>query len=544
MSNCGCGCTNGSGDYTAMAGAGFVRPRFFGGMLLTEDDLQAVVDYSLAKHKLTNRYVIGAGVVCGLDVKEDPCNPRAVVVSPGYAIECCGNDILVSCPETLDIIDLVRDLRQRTGVDCGEPCDEQPPRDYYLYVRYVETQTSPVAPYTPDDCATGDCEFSRVSEGYSFELRCDGPEDLDNLIDALCECRPSEEEVRRRVADTQEVVSLVQRDRAIAEEVAKYREAVVRAPSAAAFKKVLVDPDKPEGAVRFDEGVELVGRVVAARAQAVAEERPEGARPVPQSVLGKAKSLAERLRASEELNARPPEERARIGRVLTTAIEQPDLSTLTHSDRAWLREGSSPADADRTFVVRAREVQDGVLRQLADQGDTGSEDYRAVSAMSFRSLSGASISDVSRLAAVFLRLARGCACSAFNPPCPTCTDDAVALARVSVDGCEVVDVCTLVRHWVMAPRTLGYWFPVAEALRDRLERVCCAGENRRVAAAEEGRVSATPYAIAEHAGADLAQRFKLCSGDERSEAKIAALERKVEALRQHLAAAEEKGVPA
>ena len=47
-----------------------------------------------------------AGVVCGLAVKPDPCDTRSVNVSPGYAIECCGNDILVSCPETVDIIDL------------------------------------------------------------------------------------------------------------------------------------------------------------------------------------------------------------------------------------------------------------------------------------------------------------------------------------------------------------------------------------------------------------------------------------------------------
>ena len=44
-------------------------------MLLTEDDLQAVVDYTVAKRRLTNRHVFGPGVVCGLEVDCDPCDP-------------------------------------------------------------------------------------------------------------------------------------------------------------------------------------------------------------------------------------------------------------------------------------------------------------------------------------------------------------------------------------------------------------------------------------------------------------------------------------
>ena len=176
-SGCGCGgghggaggCSGGCGSGCtctgAPAGTSAVRPQFFGGMLLTEDDLQSITDYVVEKRRLTNRSVFGNGVVCGLDVTCDPCDVGSVVVDPGYALDCCGNDIVVSCPETLDVLALVRELRDRTGVDCGEPCDDQPCQTYVLNVVYTEEPTDPVAPYDQDDCAVGDCQFSTGPRG-------------------------------------------------------------------------------------------------------------------------------------------------------------------------------------------------------------------------------------------------------------------------------------------------------------------------------------------------------------------------------------------
>src|SRR4051794_15852187 len=87
---CGGGCSGQCGGSCGCASSGvtglsaFVRPRFFGGMLLTEDDLQAVDDYAVAKRRLTNRHVFGPGVVCGLAVDCDPCKPGWLTVTPGY----------------------------------------------------------------------------------------------------------------------------------------------------------------------------------------------------------------------------------------------------------------------------------------------------------------------------------------------------------------------------------------------------------------------------------------------------------------------------
>src|SRR5262249_8499121 len=190
-----CGCSS-----TSRASA-FVRPRFFGGMLLTEDDLQAITDYNLNKRKLTNRHLFGTGVVCGLDVDCDPCKPGWLTVSPGYALDCCGNDIVVGCPEKLDALALLNDLKRRNGTDCGEPCDDEPRRDYYLVVSYAEQPSDPVAPYAQDECVVGDCEFSRIREGYCFELTCDLPGDEPSLFDRLAKCtRPEDERSREDVA--------------------------------------------------------------------------------------------------------------------------------------------------------------------------------------------------------------------------------------------------------------------------------------------------------------------------------------------------------
>src|SRR5215468_10182302 len=48
------------------------RPRFFAGQLLTEQDLNRLDQYIIAKNRLHNRYLVGHGVVCGLEVR---CHP-------------------------------------------------------------------------------------------------------------------------------------------------------------------------------------------------------------------------------------------------------------------------------------------------------------------------------------------------------------------------------------------------------------------------------------------------------------------------------------
>lgn len=209
-SPCGCG---GSGAIASKPGCDcdsvgvcescqdviYARPQFFAGQLLTEDDLQSLGDYLVAKNRLHNRYLFGDGVVCGLAVTCAPCERGHVTVNPGYALDCCGNDIVVSCPKDLDINQMVRQLMLKLRkADCGDPCAEdakagpsvpasaeitkpngngtgvvKPPHHYCLYINYCEQPSDPVAPYaTNDTCGQTTCEPTRIREGFKFELRC------------------------------------------------------------------------------------------------------------------------------------------------------------------------------------------------------------------------------------------------------------------------------------------------------------------------------------------------------------------------------------
>jgi hypothetical protein len=99
------------------------RPRFFAGQLLTEEDLNRLDHYIVAKNRLHNRHLFGTGVVCGLEVVCNYCDPAGngtVVVSPGYALSPCGNDIVVCKQTPVDVCDLVNRCRPRAD-DCFQP---------------------------------------------------------------------------------------------------------------------------------------------------------------------------------------------------------------------------------------------------------------------------------------------------------------------------------------------------------------------------------------------------------------------------------------
>ena len=219
--SCSCGCSG--TDCATCQDQGYVRPLFFAGQLLTEDDLQQLTDYVVAKNRLRARYLAGSGVVCGLEVNCEPCDGGKVIVNPGYALDCCGNDIILSCPKTLDINQMVRELKikLRGGYDCTDPCagantktpcgetstsgtqtsstsraqngglNPPPPpavpgHKYCLYINYCEQPTDPVSPYATDaPCGpTTSCYPTRCLEAFRFELRCP---DLSETNPPICD---------------------------------------------------------------------------------------------------------------------------------------------------------------------------------------------------------------------------------------------------------------------------------------------------------------------------------------------------------------------
>jgi hypothetical protein len=220
------GCTCGGAGCGMCQSQGFMRPRFFAGQLLTEEDLQELGNYVVAKNRLHNRFLFGEGVVCGLEVTCHPCGGGQVIVYPGYALDCCGNDLTLACAQTLDINAMVRELRRTMlGFDCGDPCAEKTEtvkpanlaqgeaqakqediaRHYCLYIRYCEEMTDPVAPYsTGEPCGAQVCEPTRVREGLRFELRCrEAGKPHSGLLARLCQCLGDLDSAEKSVRDIQ-----------------------------------------------------------------------------------------------------------------------------------------------------------------------------------------------------------------------------------------------------------------------------------------------------------------------------------------------------
>jgi hypothetical protein len=135
------------------------RPRFFAGQLLSEQDLNRLDYYIKAKNRLHNRYLFGSGVVCGLEVRCNPCSD-VVTVIPGYALSPCGDDIIVCKTDTVDICSLIAKCRATTGPDCrpysADQTDCADIEPWILAIRYEEKPARGITALTggakPNNC--------------------------------------------------------------------------------------------------------------------------------------------------------------------------------------------------------------------------------------------------------------------------------------------------------------------------------------------------------------------------------------------------------
>ncbi len=123
------------------------RPRFFAGQLLSEEDLRALDHYVIEKNKLHNRYLHGWGVVCGLEVLCHECKGW-VNIKQGYALDPCGNDIIVCKDYPFDVCAAINKCcdRKRKDWECepmaGPPPDcSDVPQCWYITLRYREFES-------------------------------------------------------------------------------------------------------------------------------------------------------------------------------------------------------------------------------------------------------------------------------------------------------------------------------------------------------------------------------------------------------------------
>jgi len=126
------------------------RVRYFSGQILSPADLQAEQRYFREKLKRHNRHLHGSGVVFGLEVSIED---GKVHVSPGFALDCTGEEIAVPKAVRID-----------------PPADQ---RFAFLMIAYTERSTDPApsAGGAEDDTM----QPTRIEEGYQLLYEPDDP---------------------------------------------------------------------------------------------------------------------------------------------------------------------------------------------------------------------------------------------------------------------------------------------------------------------------------------------------------------------------------
>jgi hypothetical protein len=149
------------------------RARYFHGMLMTDRDFKEEQLYHNRKRKLLNQTLHGWGVVCGLKVKPTTTPGPNIVVEPGLALDCHGNEILVCEAQTIDpCVKPSPHAEVQAGLCDAYKIDAQPHTDPTLYVmiKYKERITDPVPVYAPGgSCEEKVCDYSRTQEGYCLQ---------------------------------------------------------------------------------------------------------------------------------------------------------------------------------------------------------------------------------------------------------------------------------------------------------------------------------------------------------------------------------------
>lgn len=190
---CGCGC--GGTDGRCCGLECLVRPNFYCGQLLTDTDLSAVVQWTRDRLSLA-RYRDGWGVACGLEVTcsepDGGCGCRTskgatVWIGNGYAVDCCGNDLVVCEPIPVDLGGVCRPVDDPCADPCWPPVKRDPRAEVAgrlpdldldglripgaeqmiadLYLRYGEQPVSGQRPLFRGPCADLEaCEPSRLLE--------------------------------------------------------------------------------------------------------------------------------------------------------------------------------------------------------------------------------------------------------------------------------------------------------------------------------------------------------------------------------------------
>jgi hypothetical protein len=95
--NCNChGSAN--GKYVQTVTGVLERPIYAPGLVLHDSDLTAAVDYTQSLNRMLFKHLFGCGVICGLEVKANEHCGLKIEISPGLALDGCGDAVHLAKP--------------------------------------------------------------------------------------------------------------------------------------------------------------------------------------------------------------------------------------------------------------------------------------------------------------------------------------------------------------------------------------------------------------------------------------------------------------
>jgi hypothetical protein len=407
------------------------RPRFFPGQVLTDDDLNRLEQYVIAKGKLHNRYFHGSGVVCGMEVVCDPCSTTNVTVKPGYALSPCGEDIIVCSDASVNVCDLINQCKPRN--DC-DPYGAQPPADckqgtqrFVLSICYNETPSRGVQPLMSEPCACdcggscgGGCGCNGSKAGCTCGSRTTAPAKLPTRTPSVynAQCEPTLICEDFKFTATKYVPTTTNSD------VSRFGVWGLIATKATQFgpllTRLMLCYFKAQE-IKSAYTSQSLGDLNASQLAAIYSEYGAALRDFAETHLTHRCDLARKL----------------------ACLDMPATTNTTNS------------------------TGNHILRQAA----LSASDY---------------ISRIDTLNTLWLEVVRDCFCSALLPPCAGVeSSDCIPLAvvTINVDTCEVIEICNWqARKFALTLPSIFYWTSFINwgAIKDAIAGLCCGTADQRL----------------------------------------------------------------
>lgn len=177
----------------------FERPNYFCGHLLTDADLTLQQKYVVEKNKLYHRTMDGYGIVCGLKLTCDCDCKGNILIHGGFAIDDCGNDLVVCETARFDVIGAL----EKKGLLLYDSDDEhlkskrhhsrcELKQCYYITICYDETVSDYETPFQ-SSCTSGpkQCMPTRTHEGVRFDVTDKlpyTPSQCEGLVERIRDC--------------------------------------------------------------------------------------------------------------------------------------------------------------------------------------------------------------------------------------------------------------------------------------------------------------------------------------------------------------------